>query len=70
MVRLAQPKLLRHECRQLMGRNPGFIPHDGYATITQFIDATMSVVGMGPQLAIFLSVLGAALDGSGLAWCT
>jgi hypothetical protein len=45
-----------------------FIPHSGYATIQQYIDATMKVVGMGPQLSLFLSVLGAALDGDLTAW--
>ncbi|KAK6442644.1 hypothetical protein LTR95_001123 [Oleoguttula sp. CCFEE 5521] len=48
--------------------NHNFLPHDGYATIAQFVDATESVVGMGSALAIFLSAYGAAIDGSGLAW--
>ena len=48
--------------------NHNFLPHDGWATITQFIDATNSVVGMGPTLALFLAVYGAEIDGSGLAW--
>lgn len=48
--------------------NHNFLPHDGYATIAQFIDATNSVVGMGPILATFLATYGALIDGSGLAW--
>lgn len=48
--------------------NHGFLPHDGYATILQFVDATTQVVGMGPLLATFLAAYGAAIDGSGLAW--
>ncbi|KAH6625885.1 hypothetical protein C7974DRAFT_209323 [Boeremia exigua] len=48
--------------------NHKFIPHSGYATIQQYIDATMKVVGMGPQLSLFLSVLGGALDGDLLSW--
>jgi hypothetical protein len=48
--------------------NHNFLPHDGWATIDQFVEATNSVVGMGPGLGIFLSVYGAAIDGSGLAW--
>ncbi|CAK4032750.1 hypothetical protein MYCFIDRAFT_50025 [Lecanosticta acicola] len=48
--------------------NHGFLPHNGYATITQFIEATNSVVGMGPDLAAFLAVLGASIDGDGTAW--
>jgi len=48
--------------------NHGFIPRNGYATITEFIAATETVVGMGPLLAIFLAVLGATIDGDGLAW--
>lgn len=48
--------------------NHGFLPHNGYATITEFIDATMSTVGMGVGLASFLAIYGAAIDGSGTAW--
>lgn len=48
--------------------NHGFLPHNGYATITQFIEATNSVVGMGVQLAAFLAVLGAGIDGDGISW--
>lgn len=48
--------------------NHGFLPHNGYATTQQFIDATTEVVGMGPILAGFLSILGSAIDGSGTAW--
>ena len=48
--------------------NHKFLPHNGYATITQFIEATNSVVGMGPILGTFLAAYGAAIDGSGLAW--
>lgn len=48
--------------------NHNFLPHNGYATITQFIEATNSVVGMGPAIGAFLAVLGATVDGSGLAW--
>lgn len=48
--------------------NHGFLPHNGYATVTQFIEATNSVVGMGVQLAAFLAVLGAGIDGDGISW--
>jgi len=48
--------------------NHGFLPRNGYATISQFVDATTKVVGMGPDLAGFLAVFGAAIDGSGTAW--
>jgi hypothetical protein len=48
--------------------NHNFLPHNGYATIAQFIQATTEVVGMGPDLAGFLAVYGAAIDGDGLAW--
>lgn len=33
----------------------------GVATITQFVDVTTKVVGMGPDLALFLAVLGGLL---------
>lgn len=48
--------------------NHGFLPRNGYATISQFVNATNGVVGMGPQLAIFLAALGATIDGDGTAW--
>lgn len=48
--------------------NHGFLPHNGYATAAQFIDATMSVVGMGIGLASFLAVYGSAINGNGFAW--
>ncbi|KAJ4338332.1 hypothetical protein N0V87_004100 [Didymella glomerata] len=48
--------------------NHNYLPHDGYATVQQYIDATMKVVGMGPQLSLFLSVLGGAIDGDLLNW--
>jgi hypothetical protein len=45
-----------------------YLPHNGYATVSQYIEATQKVVGMGPNLATFLSVLGGALDGDLLSW--
>jgi hypothetical protein len=45
-----------------------FLPHSGYATVAQYIDTTMKVVGMGPNLALFLSVYGGAIDGDVLSW--
>lgn len=63
------PNDLRGPCPGLNAfANHGFIPHNGYATIQQFIDATETVVGMGPLLAGFLSILGAVIDGDGGAW--
>ncbi|USW52946.1 Putative chloroperoxidase [Septoria linicola] len=48
--------------------NHGFLPRNGVATIQQYIDATETVVGMGPVLAGFLSILGAVLDGDLTSW--
>jgi len=48
--------------------NHNFLPHSGYATVQQYIDATMNVVGMGGQLSLFLSALGGAIDGDILNW--
>lgn len=63
------PNDLRGPCPGLNAfANHGFLPRNGYATITQFLDATSNVVGMGPDLGAFLAVFGAAIDGSGLAW--
>ncbi|KAF7189733.1 Dothistromin biosynthesis peroxidase dotB [Pseudocercospora fuligena] len=63
------PGDLRGPCPGLNAfANHGFLPHNGYATIQQYIDATENVVGMGPLLSGFLSVLGAAIDGDLMAW--
>ncbi|KAK4896475.1 hypothetical protein LTR27_005691 [Elasticomyces elasticus] len=48
--------------------NHNYLPHNGIATITQFVDATTKVYGMGPDLALFLSTLGATVDGTGVSW--
>ncbi|KAI5195675.1 Cloroperoxidase [Aureobasidium subglaciale] len=63
------PNDLRGPCPGLNAfANHNFLPHSGYATIQQFIDTTEEVVGMGTDLAAFLAVLGAAVDGDGLSW--
>lgn len=63
------PNDLRGPCPGLNAfANHGFLPRNGYATTKQFIDATQDVVGMGPILAGFLSVLGSAIDGDLTAW--
>ena len=48
--------------------NHNYLPHNGYATIAQFINATNTVFGMGTDLAAFLSVYAAAIDGDGTGW--
>ena len=48
--------------------NHGYLPHNGYGTISDFIDANTNVVGMGPLFATFLAIYGALMDGSGSAW--
>ncbi|KAG0648672.1 Dothistromin biosynthesis peroxidase dotB [Hyphodiscus hymeniophilus] len=48
--------------------NHGYIPHNGVATITQFIQGTYDVFGMGTDLATFLSVYGAVFDGDLTSW--
>ncbi|KAH7086311.1 hypothetical protein FB567DRAFT_570206 [Paraphoma chrysanthemicola] len=63
------PNDLRGPCPGLNAfANHNFLPHNGYASVTQYIDATTKVVGMGPLLAIFLSALGGAIDGDILNW--
>ncbi|KAL5422368.1 hypothetical protein PMIN04_004789 [Paraphaeosphaeria minitans] len=63
------PNDLRGPCPGLNAfSNHNFLPHNGYASVTQYIDATTKVVGMGPLLSIFLSALGGALDGDILNW--
>lgn len=48
--------------------NHGYIPHNGFATITQFIEGTGTVFGMGVDLAAFLSAYGAVIDGDLTSW--
>jgi hypothetical protein len=48
--------------------NHNYIPHNGVATITQFIQGTYEVFGMGADLAAFLSVYGAVEDGDLTSW--
>jgi hypothetical protein len=48
--------------------NHNYLPHDGVATIDQFVSATNKVFGMGIDLAIFLSVYGAVMDGDLTSW--
>jgi hypothetical protein len=48
--------------------NHNYLPHNGVATITQFVQATNSVFGMGIDLATFLSVYGAVIDGDLTSW--
>jgi len=63
------PNDLRGPCPGLNAfANHGFLPKNGFASIPQFIEATTKVVGMGSLLATFLSVYGAAIDGSGTGW--
>ncbi|KAK4553340.1 hypothetical protein LTR86_009640 [Recurvomyces mirabilis] len=48
--------------------NHGYLPHNGVATVTQFVAATTSVFGMGVDLATFLATYGALVDGDGVSW--
>lgn len=48
--------------------NHNYIPHNGIATIEQFIDGTYKVFGMGRDLGGFLAIYGAVIDGNGAAW--
>lgn len=44
------------------------LPHNGVGTITQFIEGTNRVFGMGLDTAAFLAVYGAVMDGDLLSW--
>lgn len=46
----------------------GYLPHNGVATITQFIEGTTGVFGMGVDLSTFLAVYGAVFDGDLVSW--
>ncbi|KAI0970363.1 hypothetical protein F4678DRAFT_480584 [Xylaria arbuscula] len=43
--------------------NHGYIPHNGVATIAEFISGTMKAFGMGADLATLLTIYGAIFDG-------
>lgn len=59
----------RGECPGLNAMaNHNYLPHNGRATITQFIDACQRVFGMGLDLATFLATYGAVVDGDGTSW--
>ncbi|WPH01539.1 Hypothetical protein R9X50_00438500 [Acrodontium crateriforme] len=48
--------------------NHGYLPHNGVATIEQFVTATSQGFGMGADLATVLAVYGAVVDGSLTFW--
>ena len=48
--------------------NHGYLPHNGVATIAQFIDATYKGFGMATDLATFLATFGAVVDGTLTQW--
>ncbi|KAK5170829.1 hypothetical protein LTR04_003088 [Oleoguttula sp. CCFEE 6159] len=48
--------------------NHNYLPHNGVATIQQFVDGTNFVFGMGIDLAAFLAVYGAVMDGDLTSW--
>ncbi|PBP27410.1 Cloroperoxidase [Diplocarpon rosae] len=48
--------------------NHNYIPHNGIATISQFIQGTYDVFGMGLDLGAFLAVYGAVFDGDLTSW--
>ncbi|KAF4555584.1 Dothistromin biosynthesis peroxidase dotB-like protein 2 [Elsinoe fawcettii] len=48
--------------------NHNYLPHNGVGTITQFIEGTTKVFGMGVDLATFLSTYGAVVSGDGTKW--
>ncbi|KAL9090602.1 MAG: hypothetical protein Q9159_001849 [Coniocarpon cinnabarinum] len=59
----------RGECPGLNAlANHNYLPHNGVATIQQFIDATYNGVGMERDLGGFLAVYGAIIDGDGTSW--
>jgi len=48
--------------------NHGYLPHNGVATISQFIQGTYDVFGMAQDLGGFLAVYGAVFDGDLTKW--
>lgn len=48
--------------------NHNYMPHNGVATIPEFITGTSAVFGMGADLATFLAVYGSVFDGDLTSW--
>ncbi|KAF2768754.1 Cloroperoxidase [Teratosphaeria nubilosa] len=48
--------------------NHNFLPHNGIATIDQFITQTTTVFGLGPSIALFLAAYGAVVSGDLTQW--
>ena len=48
--------------------NHNYLPHNGVATISEFIEATYDGVGMAHDLGSILAVFGAVVDGDGTSW--
>lgn len=46
----------------------GYLPHNGVATIAEFVDATNTVFGMATDLGTFLALFGAIVDGDLTGW--
>lgn len=51
-----------------MSNTSSYLPHNGIATIQDFITGTYDVFGMGLDLGAFLAVYGAVIDGNVAAW--
>ncbi|KAF2228837.1 Cloroperoxidase [Viridothelium virens] len=48
--------------------NHGYLPHNGVATISEFIEGTGKVFGMGVDLSTFLAIYGSVFDGDLTGW--
>ncbi|APA15984.1 hypothetical protein sscle_16g107540 [Sclerotinia sclerotiorum 1980 UF-70] len=63
------PNDLRGPCPGLNAMaNHNYIPHNGVATVSQFVQGTYDVFGMGVDLGAFLSIYGAVFDGDLTSW--
>ncbi|ESZ94237.1 hypothetical protein SBOR_5371 [Sclerotinia borealis F-4128] len=63
------PNDIRGPCPGLNAMaNHGYIPHDGVATIPQFVQGVYDVFGMGVDLGTFLAIYGAVFDGDLTSW--
>ncbi|KAF7904775.1 hypothetical protein EAF00_002109 [Botryotinia globosa] len=63
------PNDLRGPCPGLNAMaNHNYIPRNGVATISQFVQGTYDVFGMGADLGAFLSIYGAIFDGDLTSW--
>lgn len=57
-----------HSIKTLLTDFPGYIPRNGYTTVTQAVAGMQNAYGISPDFGTLLSVLGSAMGGDGLSF--